>query len=121
MSDVVVLRSLVLPKELDEALKIIAFHEKSSIHEVREKLIRQGLETYRNALEEWAPGLLPKTVQPVNQKQYTLHEFVVQATQDLFDYEKDWSGDQANDWHRDTHSFWEWYGSQGRYFSWEER
>lgn len=59
--------------------------------------------------------------EPYKPKQYTLAEFVAQAKQDLDDYEKDWSGEETNEYHSGTHTWVEWWGTFSRYFSWEER
>jgi hypothetical protein len=55
------------------------------------------------------------------QKTYTLEEFVAQAKQDLDDYQKDWTPPNSNEFHEGKHTWAEWWGTFGRYFSWEER
>lgn len=54
-------------------------------------------------------------------KKYSLKEFVVRAKADLDAFEKDWSGDDSNEFHRGEHTWAEWWRSFGGYFSWEER
>lgn len=56
-----VLRSLNVPQYLDEALRVIAFHERSSKSDVIKRLLEQGVEQYRPKLDGWAPRLLPPT------------------------------------------------------------
>ena len=54
-----VLRSINLPTQLDEILRAIAFHTRSTKSEVMRKMLEDGVEGYRTDLERWAPHLLP--------------------------------------------------------------
>lgn len=58
-----------------------------------------------------------------DKKKYTLAEFITQAKSDLDDYQKDWDGstEPSNEFHESQHTWAEWWGAFGRYFSWEER
>jgi hypothetical protein len=54
-----VLRGVDLPRELDEVLGVIAFHEGQPKGELMKRFLEQGVEGYRKQLEQWAPDLLP--------------------------------------------------------------
>lgn len=53
----------------------------------------------------------------MNEKQlYNLKEFIAQAKHELDEYEKEWQ--DANDHHRASHTWNEWWGTLHRYWSW---
>lgn len=54
-----VLRSVSLPSDLNEVLRVLAFHKHITISELIIQMLRQGVEDNRELLETWAPGLLP--------------------------------------------------------------
>ena len=53
-----VLRSINLPRSLDEVLRVIAFHERRAKSELMRDLLEAGISAYRERLAAWAPGLL---------------------------------------------------------------
>lgn len=53
-----IIRSVTLSEELDEALRVLAFHTSCSKQELIIKLLQQGVEQNRDILDTWAPGLL---------------------------------------------------------------
>lgn len=53
-------------------------------------------------------------------KKLTLEEFITFAKSELDAYQKDWEGKYANDYHKDSHTWYEWWGTFHRYYSWED-
>lgn len=51
-------------------------------------------------------------------KHYTLEEFIAVAKEELDSYQKEWSGTKANLYHRQSHTWQEWWETFHRYMSW---
>ncbi len=54
-----VLRAVAYPRELDSIIGVVAFHERTTIAELIPKLLKGGLEAYREKIEALAPGTFP--------------------------------------------------------------
>ena len=63
-----VLRSLNLPQDLDEVLRVIAFHERTTKTEVIRRMLEVGVESYQDKLATWAPHLLPPIVEAAKKR-----------------------------------------------------
>lgn len=54
-----VLRAVSMPRDLDAIIEVVAFHERTTISELIPKLLKNGLESYRDQIETLAPGTFP--------------------------------------------------------------
>lgn len=55
-----IIRSIALSEELDEALRVLAFHTGSSKQDLIIKLLKQGIEQNKDILDTWAPNILKR-------------------------------------------------------------